>query len=418
MNSSGQLGAVLRRAREAGNLTRQALASRVDVDPSYIYLLETNKRQPSKEVLLDLAQALGITDDELNKWLLMVGFAPMYLPQQARPTIRTRGGAIHHRVLAEPDTDSLVRRNRWLEEMNLRDNQIGRLLHAMESMPEAKQRQVIDAISTTITRVVEMIETPIRTVVIPAAGGQHQFVAAHVMQQLLLRAIGEAVDSGITNIVLVLAPGMVESLFAPIREALTLATAPPITLQYVEQAKPDGLGDAVLQTEQLVGRETFAVLLPDDLVGREEKSAWPRQLRRMGATLSLIGDAYLVAVARVPKSRMSHGGVAELGSKAELADVFPVVQLIERPDPSEISDRSNQILRIVGRYVLGPDVFPMLHSLKQEERRPLELTTALDRLRQKGKPIYAFELKAARQDIGGAIEQASGMIRDPSDLVS
>src|SRR6185369_13352021 len=123
MKYSGQFAAVLRQAREAGNLTRQALANRVDVDPSYIYLLETNKRQPSKEVLLDLAQALGISDDELNKWLLMVGFAPMYLPQQARPTIRTRGGTIHHRASAELDTDSLVRRNRWLEEMDLRDDQ-------------------------------------------------------------------------------------------------------------------------------------------------------------------------------------------------------------------------------------------------------------------------------------------------------
>ena len=418
MRSSSQFGTILRQAREAGNLTRQALASHVNLNPSYIYLLETNKRQPSKEVVLDLAQALRISDEELNKWLLMVGLAPMYLPQQTRAAVRTRGGTSHSRASIEPDTGSVARRGKWLEEMALRDDQLGRLLHAMESMPPADQQRAINAISSTISRVVEMLETPIRTVVIPAAGGQHQFVAPHVMQQLLLRAIGEAVDSGITNVVLVLAPGMVESLFAPIREALTLATAPPVTLQYVEQAKPDGLGDAVLQAEKLVGRELFAVLLPDDLLGRQGKSAGPRQLQRMGAALSLMQEAYLVAVARIPKSRLSQCGVARLGSKAAFADVLPVDQLIERPDPSELIDRSSQTFGIVGRYILGPDIFPILHLLKQEESRPVELTTALDLLRQKGQPIYAFELKATRQDFGEAIEQASEMIRDSSDVIS
>src|SRR5262249_42134001 len=149
-----------------------------------------------------------------------------------------------------------------------------------------------------ITRAAEAMEAPVHKAVIPAAGGLHQIIAPHVMQSLLLQSIGEATESGITDIILVLAPWMIESLYTPLKDALDLAVAPSIKLQCAQQSSPDGLGDAILQAEEFVGEDPFAVLLPDDVVReRIGRAAYPRELRRMMDTFSQQECAHLVTVA-------------------------------------------------------------------------------------------------------------------------
>ena len=46
-----------------------------------------------------------------------------------------------------------------------------------------------------------------------------------------------------------------------------------VSVSYVRQEEPKGLGDAVLKAKRLVGNENFAVLLADDLIASEESSS-------------------------------------------------------------------------------------------------------------------------------------------------
>jgi UTP--glucose-1-phosphate uridylyltransferase len=293
---------------------------------------------------------------------------------------------------------------------------IGRLLRAMETAERREQQEVAKVISRTISRVAEVLEAPVHIAVIPAAGGQHRVVATHVMQRLLLGAISEAAESGITNIILVLPPGMKDSLYEPLKDAIALAIAPAINLESVEQAKAEGLGDAILQAEQFVGERPFAVLLPDDVVQeRIGRTAYARELRRMMEASSQLDGTYLVTVAPVPKTKMSHCGVAKLGAKEILPDIHPILQLVEKPDPSHSIFRSARTYGIVGRYLLRPDIFDALRALKRKEPRSLQLTTALEQLCQAGQSIYAFDLKATRQDIGEVLDQASDLIGASSE---
>jgi UTP--glucose-1-phosphate uridylyltransferase len=412
--AQNQFGRLLRQARDAAGLSREHLARRVGLDASYIYRLELGDRRPGRDTTLALADALAVAGEELSQWLVAAGFAPMPLLTSVRAAVRTRGGRRRLGVEHSATWDAA----RWaeqLEAMGLRDAMIGRLLRVMETAEPALQQTISTAISTAIARAIETLEAPVRTAVIPAAGGQHQLVAPHVMQRLLLRAIGEAAGSGINKIVVVLAPGMAESLFAPLKEALELAIVPAIKIQSAVQAIPEGLGDAILQAEKLVGEEPFAVLLPDDVVQEQtDRPAHPRELCRMMRAFSQLDDAYLVAVASVPKSKMPQYGVVRVGAKEVMPDLLPVVQLVEKPAQSHAILRSVRILGIVGRYLLRPDIFHPLRELREKGGRPVQLTTALEMLRRAGQSVYAFELRAGRQDVGEMIGQASELIRDSS----
>lgn len=414
-----QFGQLLRKAREAAGLSQGALAQRVELDASHIHRLEVGGRHPSRESALALAEALGVRDEALNAWLLSAGYAPMPLLTTVRAAIRTRGTKRHPAVGTPPSsTWDSARWAQWLEAMGLHEGMVARLLQAMEPLGLPERQVVINTVSATFTRVAEMLEAPVQTAIIPAAGGQHRLLAAHVMQRLLVRAIAEAAESGISRIALVLAPGTIESLYMPLKETLELAIAPSITLQCVEQPKPYGLGDAILQAEAFVNEKPFVVLLPDDVVPKRiGRMAFPRELRRMIEAFKQLAGSYLIAVAPVTKSKMPNCGVCQMAPKEAAPSVFPIRRLVENPEPTDSICRSRRVMGIVGRYLLQPDIFCSLHQLRTQEKgkRPLDLTAALARLLQERREVYAFKLAATRQDIGEVLGQASELIGHSSE---
>jgi transcriptional regulator with XRE-family HTH domain len=53
------LGTVLREARLAAELTQEEVAFRAGLDRSYVSMLENDKKSPTVDVLLRLAEAIG-----------------------------------------------------------------------------------------------------------------------------------------------------------------------------------------------------------------------------------------------------------------------------------------------------------------------------------------------------------------------
>jgi UTP--glucose-1-phosphate uridylyltransferase len=346
----------------------------------------------------------------LNEWLQEAGYAPVPMLHLVRSAVRTRGGAQRMQADAGMATGwDAARWVEWLDIMGLREETVARLMKGMESARPSEQRKAMNVVAGTLSRVAEMLETPVHTAVIPAAGGHHQLIAHHVMQRLLLRAIREAVECGISEVVVVLAPGMMDSLYTPLKESLDIMLAPSVNLRYCVQAEPHGLGDAVLQAEEFVGHQPFAVLLPDDVLSmRAGQTAYARELRLMIDAHVRLRGAHLVAVAPVPRSKMTQYGIVEAEDGA--VTVNAIMQLIEKPDPTHPIFKSPRALGIVGRYLLNPEIFEALRELKKEQSRPLELTAALDILRQAGREVYAFGVRGTRQDIGEVLSQASELI--------
>jgi len=411
-DSLTQFGPLLRGKREAAGLSRQDLAGRVGMDASHIYRIESGGRRPSRESALALAEALGVRGEDLNAWLVAAGFAPTPLLGMVRGAVRTRGGARRPggRGATSAAWDS-ARWARWLEAMGLQESMIARIMQALENRTSVEALEVARAISGAFSRVAQTLEAPVRKAVIPAAGQYHQLVAPHVMQRLLLRSIGEAVESGIAEIILVLAPGMAALLHAPLKEALAMSVAPAINLECARQPEPVGLGDAVLLAEEFVGKEPFAVLLPDDEVrGRAGRTPYPQTLRLMMEAFVRLEGAHLLAVASVKKSKKTRCGVAKLGKDEVHPEILPILQLVEKPRKSHPLVRSRSTYGVVGRYLLQPTVFAALRKLKSDGPAKLELTDALEALRRGGEPIYAIEPGGKRSDVGEALTRAGELL--------
>jgi len=72
------VGSLLRRWREARHLSQLELALEAEVSARHVSFLETGRAEPSREMLLTLANVLDVPLREQNFLLLAAGFAPIY----------------------------------------------------------------------------------------------------------------------------------------------------------------------------------------------------------------------------------------------------------------------------------------------------------------------------------------------------
>jgi UTP--glucose-1-phosphate uridylyltransferase len=263
------------------------------------------------------------------------------------------------------------------------------------------------------------VSQSVRKVVFPAAGLGTRFLPATKAQPkemlplvdkpIIQYGVEEAVASGIRNIILVTGRGKnaIEDHFDVNVELESFLEArgkreqldevrkisSMINVAYVRQGEPLGLGHAVLVTRELVGNEPFAVILADDVI-----DANPPALKQMIKVFDQV-DGPVLAVERVPMSEISKYGVIAPVPGEKLGDgIFRVQDLIEKPSVSEAPSD----LAIIGRYILTPDIFPALATIRSDRTGEIQLTNGLREL-LKSRPIYACEVQGVRHDTGNKI---------------
>lgn len=255
----------------------------------------------------------------------------------------------------------------------------------------------------------------VRKAVIPAAGFGTRFLPATkcspkemlpiVDTPVIQYVVEEAVASGITDILMVIgrgkraieehfdrsaeleweleAKGKIEQLQL-VRRISNLAN-----IHFVWQKQMLGLGDAIRCAESFVGNEPFAVLLGDTLL--QSTSGVPAAKQLIEA-YEKTGTS-VVAMERVPLERVSKYGVLSGVQKEE--KLWEVNDLVEKPAPEEAPSN----LVIASRYVLSPDIFPALHTVRPGKGGEIQLTDALKMLAH-AKPIHGRLIDAIRHDIG------------------
>src|SRR5579883_579036 len=72
------IGPLLRRWREARHLSQLDLALEAEVSARHLSFLETGRAEPSREMILTLANVLDVPLRERNYLLLAAGYAPVY----------------------------------------------------------------------------------------------------------------------------------------------------------------------------------------------------------------------------------------------------------------------------------------------------------------------------------------------------
>ena len=158
-------------------------------------------------------------------------------------------------------------------------------------------------------------------------------------------------------------------------------------IHYIRQKEPLGLGHAILCAEQFVGDEPFAVLLGDDIMVAE-----PPGLRQLLDVFER-SETTVVGVQSVASADVNKYGI--ISPQTYKNQIYRVNDLIEKPSPEQAPSN----LAIMGRYVLKPSIFSILHTLERGAGNEYQLTDALRQVcRREG--LLAWELAGERYDIG------------------
>ena len=235
----------------------------------------------------------------------------------------------------------------------------------------------------------------IRTAVLPVAGMGTRFLPATkaiakemltVVDKPVVQYVAEeAFEAGIEHIVFVTGryKGAIEEHFDIHYELETtlkergktdalaeLATCLPVagTTSFTRQQAPLGLGHAVWCARQIVGREPFALLLPDML-----KYGEPGCLKQMMNAYEEHGGNVIAVEECTPEEACNYGvvGVGEGDMSG-----FEVTEMVEKPPKGQ--EPSN--LFISGRYILQPEIFDYLESQEPGAGNEIQLTDSMVKL--------------------------------------
>ena len=159
-------------------------------------------------------------------------------------------------------------------------------------------------------------------------------------------------------------------------------------IAYVRQNRALGLGHAVWCARRLVGNESFAVILTDDVIAAEK----PCLQQMMEAHEETGGN--VVAAMEVPADKVSSYGVLDI--EEDMGAMVKVKGMVEKPAPG--TEPSN--LAVIGRYILTPNIMRNLNKKKEGAGGEIQLTDAIAEEITAGEPVYGFRFRGQRYDCG------------------
>ncbi|MET0923528.1 MAG: UTP--glucose-1-phosphate uridylyltransferase, partial [Xanthobacteraceae bacterium] len=166
----------------------------------------------------------------------------------------------------------------------------------------------------------------------------------------------------------------------------------PGQMSFTRQQSPLGLGHAVWCAREIIGREPFALLLPDMLIQHN-----PGCLAQMIDAARGVGDGVnVIAVEQVPHDRVHMYGVVGVGERK--GSLFALTQMVEKP--ARATAPSNLI--ITGRYILQPEIFRILAAEKRGAGGEIQLTDGMIEL-AKTQPFYGLEFEGRSFDCGSKV---------------
>ena len=170
-----------------------------------------------------------------------------------------------------------------------------------------------------------------------------------------------------------------------------------IQVHFIRQKETKGLGHAVLCARQFIGDEPFAVLLGDDLV-YTKPNEFPclKQLIQYYNEISTDypKDINILGVRHVGKDNIHKYGIVKVDRSSN--DPWRILDLVEKPNDY---NQINSDLAILGRYILGPQIFNLLENALPGANGEIQLTDAIKKL-SSYEHVYAHEFEGRRYDIG------------------
>ena len=254
----------------------------------------------------------------------------------------------------------------------------------------------------------------IKKAVLPVAGFGTRFLPASkatpkemlpiIDKPLVQYAVEEAINCGIKEIIFITSPEkhsikkhfktnkelelrLLNSGKESMIEKLNPKKFSEIKFYYINQSEQNGLGHAVLQAESVVGNNSFAVLLPDDLF-LSRKSCLEQLIDIYSQTKSSV-----IAVNEIDLKNIHKYGVIKPGKKN--SDAIKIDDIVEKP----LAEDAPSSMAVCGRYILNSTIFEHLKSTKSDKSGEIQLTDAIKSLLA-NEDIYAKVYEGEKFDCG------------------
>ncbi len=166
-----------------------------------------------------------------------------------------------------------------------------------------------------------------------------------------------------------------------------------VSVVYIRQSNPRGLGDAVLQAKQVIGDQPFAVLLADDIIDSPPNGCLNAMMQAYSED-----PCSIIAIESVPPKDTDQYGIVDLNSPVKKKVGNLIKSIVEKPKPAEALSHWG----VVGRYILTPQIFPLLEKISAGFNDEVQLTDAIAQLIQK-EPVKAFPFEGKRYDCGNKL---------------
>lgn len=164
-----------------------------------------------------------------------------------------------------------------------------------------------------------------------------------------------------------------------------------IKVAYIRQSEPLGLGHAVLCAKHLIGDETFAILLADDLMYHEGS----RCLAQMVSVYREKKVDGVLAIEKINMRETNQYGIVSVDADNRTHAI------IEKPT----SDNAPSNLAIAGRYILPATIFHYLENATPGVGNEIQLTDAIAKLLS-NQHILSYAFEGQRYDCGSKIGYA------------
>ena len=170
-----------------------------------------------------------------------------------------------------------------------------------------------------------------------------------------------------------------------------------VRVRYVIQEPQQGLADAILQAEEAVGGEHFAVALGDSvIVSRQKVTPLARLMAAYGTKLAFAA----ITVERVPIEDSYRYGMVKpaAGRPAGDGEPFEIDGLVEKPK----AEASPSEYAIAGRYIFAPKIFDFIRRTRPGAGGELQITDSIRLGLAEGELVWCSPLLAneRRYDIG------------------
>lgn len=233
-----------------------------------------------------------------------------------------------------------------------------------------------------------------------------------VDKPLIQYVVSEAVSAGIKNIVLVThsSKNAIENHFdtsfeleatlekrvkRQLLEDIRSIIPEDVSILNVRQGESKGLAHAIACASPIVGKNPFAVLLPDVLIDNIASDLKTDNLSAMIKKFESTGVPQIM-VEKVPKEDVSSYGIVDInGSTLKEGESVKINTIVEKPSEKDApSDYA-----VVGRYVLPAEIWSLFKKTPLGAGGEFQLTDTIDLLMGM-MDIEAFNIKGKSHDCG------------------